>query len=50
MSTRAERKMNRYLGLCDDYEPDLEREEMSDEDKELEEYEDDLDYIRRNPL
>jgi len=34
----------------EDYEPDLDREEMSDEDKELEEYEKTLDDLRRNPL
>ena len=34
----------------DDYEHDLDREEMSDEDKELEEYEETLDELRRNPL
>ena len=33
-----------------DYEPDLDREEKSDEDKELEEWEETLDDLRRNPL
>jgi len=34
----------------EDYEPDLELEEKSDEDKELEEWEETLDELRRNPL
>jgi hypothetical protein len=34
----------------EDYEPDIDCEEMSDEDKELEEYEKTLDDLRRNPL
>jgi hypothetical protein len=34
----------------DEYEPVLDCEEISDEDKELEEYEETLDELRRNPL
>jgi hypothetical protein len=34
----------------EDYEPSLDSEEISDEDRELEEYEDTLNELRRNPL
>jgi hypothetical protein len=41
--------MRKYANEEDD-EPDLEREEMSEEDRELEEWEKTLDDLRRNPL